>query len=454
MRKILKKMGLAVLLAMVVLSACKGKETAADSQSEAAEPSWQDQYELGIRLLNEGNYDEAVLAFTAAIRIDPKQAAAYVGRGDAYVGWEAEARNTAEEAAGEGEELVLSDVTVGTGDTVYSLEELLQQAADDYQEALELLESGEASDTSELQEEEINEKLADTLIELAEILLENPEEEGNLEKAQEYLEQAAELTTDPEKLDHIRELTEKIEREEQAAQPARLPVGYRMVTEYQEDSGELPQGWTRLEYDEEGRKIREINVDADGNDLDTNIFAYDKNGHELPWYYISAENWIYDDNGLVVETASQKSDGSMSVKARCFYDADGNLSEVQWMFQNDGTPGYIIYYSYDSENKLQQADFYNQGGTVHDSSTFYRYDGEGRLIQEETQTYWYVTSYGYEDYEYNEAGQLVRISAQTGGEIYAEIEYLYNDAGELVRENHNSYDMEVGINYYVEYIYE
>ena len=47
-------------------------------------PTWQEQYDLGLRYLSEGNYEEAIIAFTAAIEIDPKQALAYVGRGDAY----------------------------------------------------------------------------------------------------------------------------------------------------------------------------------------------------------------------------------------------------------------------------------------------------------------------------------------------------------------------------------
>ena len=49
-------------------------------------PTWQEQYDLGVRYLSEGNYEEAIIAFTAAIEIDPKQAPAYVGRGGAYVG--------------------------------------------------------------------------------------------------------------------------------------------------------------------------------------------------------------------------------------------------------------------------------------------------------------------------------------------------------------------------------
>lgn len=54
--------------------------------AKVEELTWQEQYDLGIRYLSEGNYQEAIIAFTAAIEIDPKQAPAYVGRGDAHVG--------------------------------------------------------------------------------------------------------------------------------------------------------------------------------------------------------------------------------------------------------------------------------------------------------------------------------------------------------------------------------
>ena len=54
---------------------------------QSTQDPWQEQYDLGIRYLTEGNYEEAIIAFTAAIEIDPKRAEAYVGRGDAYVGF-------------------------------------------------------------------------------------------------------------------------------------------------------------------------------------------------------------------------------------------------------------------------------------------------------------------------------------------------------------------------------
>ena len=61
-------------LLLITLASC-GQKT----------PIWQEQYDLGVCYLSEGNYEEAIIAFTAAIEIDPKQAPVYVGRGNAYV---------------------------------------------------------------------------------------------------------------------------------------------------------------------------------------------------------------------------------------------------------------------------------------------------------------------------------------------------------------------------------
>ena len=70
-----------VFIAIMLLSL-----TACSLTMKSGASTWREQYDLGIRFLSEGKYEEAILAFTAAIEIDPKQAPAYVGRGDAYVG--------------------------------------------------------------------------------------------------------------------------------------------------------------------------------------------------------------------------------------------------------------------------------------------------------------------------------------------------------------------------------
>ncbi len=46
---------------------------------------WQEQYDLGVRYLSEGNYEEAILSFTQAIEIDPKSAEAYLLLAEVYL---------------------------------------------------------------------------------------------------------------------------------------------------------------------------------------------------------------------------------------------------------------------------------------------------------------------------------------------------------------------------------
>ena len=48
--------------------------------------AWQEQYDLGMQYLEDGDYEQAIVAFTAAIELDPKQAPIYIGRAQAYIG--------------------------------------------------------------------------------------------------------------------------------------------------------------------------------------------------------------------------------------------------------------------------------------------------------------------------------------------------------------------------------
>lgn len=74
-------LSLVLLLPGCGTGAVPGKTAGATEELQ----DWQSQYDLGVRYLNEGNYEEAIIAFSAAIEIDPKLAPAYVGRGDAHV---------------------------------------------------------------------------------------------------------------------------------------------------------------------------------------------------------------------------------------------------------------------------------------------------------------------------------------------------------------------------------
>lgn len=71
----MKRLFLILSLCVVVLVGCSSKFD-----------SWQEKYDLGVRYLSEGNYEEAIIAFTAAIEIDQKNVAAYLGRAESYIG--------------------------------------------------------------------------------------------------------------------------------------------------------------------------------------------------------------------------------------------------------------------------------------------------------------------------------------------------------------------------------
>ena len=59
----MKRRFCALLAVLLLLTAC----------GQTAEAAWQEQYDLGMKYLSEGNYEEAIIAFTAAIEIDPKR---------------------------------------------------------------------------------------------------------------------------------------------------------------------------------------------------------------------------------------------------------------------------------------------------------------------------------------------------------------------------------------------
>lgn len=69
------------MLITLVLCACSKKQTGPNVD----EATWQIQYDLGIRYLSEGNYEEAIIAFSAAIELNPEKIDAYLGCGDAYL---------------------------------------------------------------------------------------------------------------------------------------------------------------------------------------------------------------------------------------------------------------------------------------------------------------------------------------------------------------------------------
>ena len=140
----------ALLCLLLLLVACGAPSAPAAATPE--EPTWQEQYDLGLRLLSEGNYEEAIIAFTAAIEIDPKRAPAYVGRGDAHF-LSAETEETTALAQTDYEAAIDLDDTCVEGylglSEVYIRQSLLEQALELLQRALERISDARLSEKLE-----------------------------------------------------------------------------------------------------------------------------------------------------------------------------------------------------------------------------------------------------------------------------------------------------------------
>lgn len=72
-----------ILFVCLALLLCACKKTNGEVPSHEA-LTWQAQYDLGIRYLSEGNYEEAIIAFLSALEIDPKRSEAYAMASNAY----------------------------------------------------------------------------------------------------------------------------------------------------------------------------------------------------------------------------------------------------------------------------------------------------------------------------------------------------------------------------------
>ena len=118
------------------------EETSAEEDSlevpEQKAITWKEQYDLGMRYLEEGNYKEAVVAFTVAIEIEPNEAAVYLSRAKAYLSLEETEENTALALADYQQSMDLDDTIV---DAYLGIADIYSRQGD-YDAALEILHAG------------------------------------------------------------------------------------------------------------------------------------------------------------------------------------------------------------------------------------------------------------------------------------------------------------------------
>lgn len=341
------------LLALAILAGVTACSGPAGTQSEPQKPTWQEQYDLGVRYLSEGNYEEAIIAFTAAIEIDPKQAPAYVGRGDAYV---------------------------QSGET----EENLTAAQADYEKAIELDESS-----------------ADAYLGLADVYI----RQGYYDKAIKILQQGLEgAERDQSILDKIAEIeggnisdTSGHLRKKSVYGADGDMVYYHIygydsrgrqssVTSY--DASDNLTGHIDLVYDQNNNKIVDYTTAKGTGELWQDEYEYDAYGNivrgcrskpgEPPTHY-----WIntFDENNNCVQTTDYDMSGKMMDFYTYEYDAANRLIRHD-TYSSDGTRTEYFINNYDESNKVFRRDFYGEDNNLKYYNIYF-YNSDGALVMTE-----------------------------------------------------------------------
>lgn len=326
--------------------------------------SWQEQYDLGVRYLSEGNYQEAIIAFTAAIEIDPKQSLPYIGRGDAYIGSGENAQN-------------------------------LSSAQADYEAAIALDEAD-----------------ANAWLGLADVHIRR----GDYDKAMEVLQEALDKTgNDPAVADKLAQV-ESGNISDSFGNSRRTSVydgngvliwrhdmtyneqGQQMsVTAY--DGSGNQTGHIDLAYDERGNCLVSYSYGIKSGSLIRLENEYDAEGNRIKYYryengklsgYVQS---TYDEAGREIREDTYSPDGELKSYGLIEYDTNGNLTKYS-VYTASGELEHYYIYQYNERNQLISQNGYDKDGVliwkevdIHDEQgklvrTEY-YDGEGNLTQTE-----------------------------------------------------------------------
>ena len=267
-------------------------------------PTWQEQYDLGVRYLEDGDYEEAIIAFTAAIEIDPKRAEAYVGRGDAYV---------------------LSGET----------EDNLSVAKADYEKAIELDETN-----------------AKAYLGLADVYI----RQGDYDQALEMLKQGLEKTGGSQ------EISNKIDEIEQGTFTD--SQGRERRRNYFNPDGSL-SFYDLYQYDSEGNTSRIDEFSADGTyNGHTTYYRSEDGTHHYSNSYDTNGNknstglWVGDEDGNWLYSTTINDDGTESLARHVAqYDENGNCIGWDSLNEDGGLDSYARY-------EGDQVVYYNADGTV------------------------------------------------------------------------------------------
>lgn len=325
---------------LLLLSACGQKpEEPVASQvvpEEAQTPTetWQEHYDLGLKFLSEGNYKEAIIAFTAAITIDPKQAVVYIGRGDAFIGSGETAENLAAALA---DYQSAADLDGTRAEAYLGLADVYIRQGE-YEKALEILKTG-------LDKSGNSEALAEKLAEVESGLYKDSS--GKTRFKTEYDAYGA----------AVRYYTYVYN-----------DAGYLTETYWYDTAWNL-ESYNIFELNEAGKRVVAHLYAADGSETCRWTYEYNEAGLEVrqELYYGSdlAYYWTneYDDQGRTIQANGYYPNGSRGGYETWEYDAAGNVSRHA-QYARDGRLGYYDLYQYDESGQRIRTETYDANGNL------------------------------------------------------------------------------------------
>ena len=157
-RKLWSRLIAVIVLVAVLLTAC------ASGASKAATAA--DKIELGQKYLTELNYTEAVASFTEAIKLEPNNIQAYMGRAEAYLalGEYDKALKDYQFVCGKTEEMPYTRALSYIGQAeVYERTDKPEKALSDYELSKALLNASDAGKEEDVSEEDVGVKLVQVL---------------------------------------------------------------------------------------------------------------------------------------------------------------------------------------------------------------------------------------------------------------------------------------------------
>lgn len=367
------------------------------------------QLALAEKYMSELNYEAAILAYKAAIEIDPKCEDAYIELLDLYI--VTEAYNKAEEVIAQAENNLDDEIILAMREKTNTLLASADTEADNKSENTNQEENETTTEATTKSESYLRYMQAtsyDSEGNVTSIKKEEYDTDGNIINTIFYDVNGTAYRSEEYQYDNNDNLI--------------------MSARYDENKNLT----SKTEYDSNGNQLSAISYDENGDIEQHTENTYDENGNRIKYVsYFSDGNihlqYKYAANGILIESISYDEDRSVTSQRTCEYESDGSIHISELTKDYDTNSLYVENeYFYDSNwnilkeiNLLPSGEIYNQ--------IEYVYNNQNLINKTETDpysNYIYMTEYQY--YEDGTIKSETFSSSYDGEPLIEEVMTLYS----------------------------